>query len=74
MQENETKKFDQNKYIKAYNKEKYKNFNMMLKPEVVDKILNYCKDMNISKAKFVQLACLYIIDNDLFSEIVQGEK
>ena len=71
MKENETKKFDENAYKAAYNKNHYKQMKVDLKPEVVDKILNYCKDMNISKAKFVQLACLYVIDNDLFSEIAQ---
>ena len=73
MKENETKKFDQNAYKAAYNKEKYKDFNMKIKPEIADKIMNFCKDMNISKAKFVQLACLYVIDNDLFGEIAQKD-
>ena len=74
MKENETKKFDKIAYNNAYSKQNYKDFNMKIKPEVADKIMNFCKDMNISRAKFVQLACLYVIDNDLFGEIVQDEK
>ena len=74
MKENETKKFNQNAYITAYKKEKYKEMKLLCKPEVGDKIIKFCKDMNISRNKFVQLACLYVIDNDLFSEIVQGDK
>lgn len=74
MKENETKKFNQNAYIQAYQKENYKKMNILCKPEVADKIIKFCEDMNISRAKFVQLACLYVIDNDLFSEIVQNEK
>lgn len=74
MKENETKKFDKKAYDKEYNKSHYKQMKLNVKPEVYNTILNYCKDMNISQAKFVQLACLYVIDNDLFSEIVQGDK
>lgn len=73
MKENETKKFDENAYKAAYNKQNYKDFNMKIKPEIANKIMNFCKDMNISRAKFVQLACLYVIDNDLFGEIVQNK-
>ena len=73
MKTNENKKFDQNAYITAYQKENYKNMNIRLKPEIVDKINDFCKDMNVSRQKFVQLACLYVIDNDLFGEIVQKD-
>lgn len=73
MKENETKKFDQKAYIAAYNKANYKKMSIDIRPDINDKILNYCKDMNISRAKFVQLACLYVIDNDLFGEITQNE-
>lgn len=72
MQENETKKFDKIAYNSTYNKKNYKKMSVDLRPEVIYKINNFCKDMNISKAKFVQLACLYVIDNDLFGEIVQN--
>lgn len=75
MKENETKKFDKIAYNAAYTKKNYKKMSVDLRPEIVCKINDFCKDMNISKAKFVQLACLYVIDNDLFGEIVQyGEK
>ena len=74
MKENETKKFDKIAYNTAYTKKNYKKMSVDLKPEIVDKITMFCKDMEISKAKFVQIACLYVIDNDLFSEIVQGDK
>lgn len=73
MKENETKKFDQKAYIKQYDKDHYKNLKVRVKPEDYEKIVIYCKDMNISQAKFVQLACLYVIDNDLFGEIVQKD-
>ena len=69
MKENETKKFDQNKYIQAYMKEKYKNMQLRCKPEIFDKITDYCKNMDISRADFLIKSALYIIDNDLFDEI-----
>jgi len=71
MKENETNSKAKNAYNTAYQKKNYKKMNVLCKPEIFDKIESFCKDMEISKAKFVQLACLYVINNDLFSEIVQ---
>lgn len=69
MKENETKKFNQNDYIKEYKKQHYKNMNVACNPEDAEKITNYCKDMNISRQKFIIKAVLYAIDNNLIDEI-----
>lgn len=69
MKESESNTFNQNAYVKAYNKEKYKNFNMRLKPDIADKITAFCTDMGISKADFVAKCCLYIIDNNMIDDI-----
>lgn len=73
MKENETKNYNKIAYNNAYNKEKYKNMNLRVKPDIFDYITTFCQDMDISRAEFVQLACLYVIDNDLFGEIVQNK-
>lgn len=69
MKENETKKFDQNAYIQAYMKEKYKNMQLRCRPEIFDKITTYCKDMDISRTEFLVKSALYIINNNLLDEI-----
>ena len=69
MKENETKKFDQNAYIQAYMKEKYKNMQLRCKPEIFDKITTYCKEMDISRTEFLVKSALYIINNNLLDEI-----
>ena len=69
MQENETKKFDQIAYNNAYNKEKYKKITIMCKPSEYEQIEDYCKNMGISKNRLLIDSALYIIENDLLSEI-----
>lgn len=70
MQENETKKFDQKAYIQAYNKEKYKNMQMSVKPEIFEQITKHCEDAQISRTKFLINCAMYIIDNDLTDKIM----
>ena len=70
MQENETKKFDQNAYIKAYNKEKYKNIALRCKPSEYEIIEKFCQDVQISKNKFMINCALYIINHDMLDEIM----
>ena len=69
MQENETKKFDQNAYINAYKKEKYKEMKVQGKPADIDTITNFCKDLQISRQKFMINCALYAIDNGLIDDI-----
>ena len=69
MQENETKKFDQKAYIQAYNKEKYKEMKVQGKTEQIDIITNFCKDLQISRQKFMINCALYAINNGLIDEI-----
>lgn len=69
MQKSETKKFDQKAYIKEYEKEKYKKILIRLKPSEYEQIEDYCQNMDISKNRLLIDAALYIIDNDLLSEI-----
>ena len=64
------KKLNQNNYIMQYKKEKYKKISIDVKKDEAEKILNYCKDMNISQTKFLVKCAKYIIDNDLFDEIM----
>ncbi len=75
--ESKGKAFDRNQYMKEYRKN-HKPDTATIKADVdrqiFDKIEMFCKDMGISKAKFVQLACLYVINNDLFGEIMQNEE
>lgn len=70
MQENETKKFDQKAYIQAYNKEKYKNMQMSVKPEIFEQITNFCKDVQISRQKFMINCALYIIEHDMLDDVM----
>ena len=69
MQENETKKFDQKAYIQAYNKEKYKNMQMSVKPEIFERVTNFCKDVQISRTEFLINCALYIIEHDMLDDI-----
>lgn len=69
MQKSETNNFDQNKYINAYNKEKYKKITIMCKPSEYKQIEDYCQNMDISKNRLLIDSALYIIQNDLLSEI-----
>ena len=37
-----------------YNKKAYENFNVRLKPELFNRIDEYCKENNISRSQFLQ--------------------
>lgn len=50
------KKFDKKKYNSAYSKEHYSRFAADIKPEIKDRIDNYCKETGISKAEFLRRA------------------
>ena len=39
-----------------YNKENYVNFSLKIKPELNNKIVNYCKSNNISRPEFLERA------------------
>lgn len=39
-----------------YNKKTYKAFNVQIKPELFEKIDNYCKQNNISRSMFLDIA------------------
>ncbi len=46
------KKFNQNEYKKQH----YINFNAALKPDVSERVNDYCKNNKMSKAEFIALA------------------
>ena len=69
MQENETKKYNKIAYNSAYNKEKYKQMKLYVKPETFDLIQQICQDVDISKNEFMVKSALYIINNNLLDEI-----
>ncbi len=50
------KKFDKNKYNSNYSKEHYARFSVDVKPEIKERIDNYCKEAGISKAEFLRQA------------------
>ena len=70
MQKNESDKFDQNAYIKAYNKEKYKNIALRCKPSDYETIEQFCQDLQISKNKFMINCALYIIKHDMIDDVM----
>ena len=64
--------YNQNEYIKNYNKNTYKNIALRVKPDIYAMIEKYCNDMKISKNAFLINAAAYIIDNDIpISEIMK---
>ena len=69
MKENESKKFDQNAYIKAYKKEKYKEIKVLCKPSEAEEVANYCKMLNISKSQLLIQSALYCIHHDMIEDI-----
>ncbi len=56
------KKFDKKEYNRQYTKNNYKRFNTVIKPELAERINNYCTESGISKAEFLQRA-IDIIEN-----------
>ena len=69
MQKSETKIFDENAYKRQYDKEHYKNIQLKTKLEDYSIIDKFCKEMNISKNQLLVKSALYVIQNDLLSEI-----
>lgn len=63
-------KFNKIAYNSAYNKENYKRISIDIKKDDAEKIINFCKDMNISQTKFLVKCSKYVIDNDLLDEIM----
>jgi len=59
-----------NVYNSNYNKKHYKDLKIRLKFNEVDKIINFCKDINISINKLFVQIIKYVIDNDLFDDIM----
>ena len=57
--------YNQNEYIKNYNKNSYKNIALRVKPETYAMIEKYCNDKSISKAQLLLKAAMYIIDNNI---------
>ena len=53
------------KYVDRYNKEKYANISIRIKPESKQEIVNYAKNRNLSIASFIVKSCKYIIDNNI---------
>ncbi len=39
-----------------YNKKAYRAFNVQIKPELFEKIDNYCKENGLSRSQFLELA------------------
>lgn len=52
-EKNQRKKIE---YNTKYNKENYVNFSLKIKPELNNKIVNYCKSNNISRPEFLERA------------------
>lgn len=50
------KNFDRNEYNKKYQKEHYARFVADLKPELKERIDEYCKNEKISKTEFLRRA------------------
>lgn len=59
------KPFDQNEYIKSYNKEKYTSCNLRIKPDDAVQITEYSKKVGMSRASFFVACCKYIIENNI---------
>lgn len=50
--------------VKArYNKKTYKQFNVQIRPELFEKIDNYCKDNNLSRSQFLKNAIDILSEN-----------
>lgn len=50
--------------VKArYNKKTYKQFNVQIRPELFEKIDNYCKDNDLSRSQFLKNAIDILSEN-----------
>lgn len=56
------KTFDKRAYNDRYQKEHYISIAARVKPDIAERINNYCTDMGISKADFLKLAIDIIED------------
>lgn len=63
-------KFNQKAYNKEYLEKNYKHITLNVKKDDYYNIIKFCDDMNISRNKFIVQCAKYIIDNDLFDEIM----
>lgn len=54
------KKFNQNQYIKEFNKKNYKQFKTELPIEEKEKIDAFLKANNMSKVEFIRRAYIYL--------------
>lgn len=50
------KKFNRNEYNTKYQKDHYAHFSTVIKPDIKERIDNYCTDKNISKSEFLRRA------------------
>ncbi len=50
------KKFDKTKYNHEYTKKNYTPFSTVLKPDLAERVNDYCKNNKMSKAEFIALA------------------
>ncbi len=50
------KKFDQRAYNDKYQKEHYVSIAARVKPDLAERVNDYCKNNNMSKAEFIALA------------------
>lgn len=55
-------------YNNEYNKKNYVQIKIQTKPEFKTEIQVYCQKHKISVAGFMQRACKYCIDNEIFKE------
>lgn len=62
---NNNKKFNQSVYAREYNKIHYTTCKLQLKPDISQKIEDFCKREGISKNKFFTFAALYVIDENV---------
>lgn len=56
-------KFNQNEYIKEYNKQNYTSCSIKVKKEFMDILANYSQNLGISKTELIQKCVLYCYEN-----------
>ena len=66
--DNTNKKNNKNEYIKEFNKKNYVQIKIQVRPDFKTELQAYCQKHKISVASFIQKACKYCIDNDIFKE------
>ena len=63
-----------NKYINNYKKEHYTVLRSEFQKDDAQNVKQYCKDMNISVSKYIQICCKYCIDNIPLKELKDNIK